>query len=42
MTWPATLLPLAIGMGLCLVAAAFVAGVYRGGFWLHALGLTVV
>ena len=39
---PATLLPLAIGMGLCLVAAAFVAGVYRGGFWLHALGLTVV
>lgn len=39
---PGVLLPLAVGMALCVSAAAVVATTYRGGFWLHALGLTVV
>lgn len=37
-----SLVPLSLGMLVCVVATAVVAVTYRGGFWLDALGITVV
>lgn len=37
-----SIVPLALGMAVCMVAASMVAAIYRGGFWLDALGIAVV